>query len=293
MHQKLAKVPLAQGTTYKPAEPWRTRVVSNELLTESKADEVRHIVIDLAGSQLHYTEGQSIGILPPGQQENGKPHKLRLYSIASASGGERNQPDTVGLCVKRLVEPKDDGSTYLGVASNYICDAKPGDEVLVTGPVGIHFLLPADDTTDLVFVATGTGIAPFRAFLDHIYRQRGGWKGRIVLFCGAKYSNELVYMNEFNHDIDEYRGRPGFDIITAVSREQSNPDGSRVYVQHRIEENFAEIQRMLHSNFALYMCGLKGMDRGIDEVFARNVGTGWEEMKKSLKQSGRWIVEVY
>jgi ferredoxin--NADP+ reductase len=294
MHEKLEKAPIPAGTTYKPSEALRTRVLSNELLTEPKADEVRHIVIDLKGSNLRYAEGQSIGILPPGSQESGKPHKLRLYSIASASSGERNQPGTVGLCVKRLVEDKDDGSKYLGVASNFLCDTKPGDELLVTGPVGMHFLLPANDQTDLILIATGTGIAPFRAFLDHIYRERSTpWRGQVYLFFGAKYSNELIYFTQINNDMGEYAGRPGFHFIRAVSREETNADGSRVYVQHRVEENFEELRRIIHGTSALYMCGLKGMDRGVDEVFSRKIGHGWEETKQSLKKSGRWIVEVY
>ena len=160
--------------------------------------------------------------------------------------------------------------------------------------MGLHFLLPRDENTDLVFIATGTGIAPFRAFLDHIYRERSSpWRGQVYLFFGAKYSNELLYFTNINNELGEYLGRPGFQMISAISREQKNPDGSKVYVQHRIEENFEELHRIIHGNFALYMCGLKGMDKGIDEVFSRKVGTGWEETKQSLKKSGRWVVEVY
>lgn len=294
MHEKLEKAAIPAGTTYKPSEPLVARVVSNQLLTEARADEVRHIVIDLKGSNLQYAEGQSIGVLPPGNQESGKPHKLRLYSIASAQSGERNQPGTVGLCVKRLVEDREDGSQYLGVASNFLCDVVPGQELRVTGPVGIHFLLPQDDSADLIFIATGTGIAPFRAFLDQIYRERSTpWRGQVYLFFGAKYSNELLYFNEVNNDLGDYLNKPGFHLVRAVSREQKNPDGSRVYVQHRVEEHFEELRRIIHGTFALYMCGLKGMDKGIDEVFSRKIGTGWEETKLSLKKSGRWIVEVY
>lgn len=294
MHEKLEKAPIPAGTTYKPSEPLAARVISNELLTEPKADEVRHIVLDLKGSNLHYAEGQSIGILPPGNQDSGKPHKLRLYSIASAQSGERNQPGTVGLCVKRLIEDKEDGSRYHGVASNFLCDVTAGQELRVTGPVGIHFLLPKDDSADLIFIATGTGIAPFRAFLDQIYRERSTpWRGQVYLFFGVKYSSELLYLNDVNNDLGDYLDKPGFHLVSAISREQKNADGSRVYVQHRVEENFEELHRIIHGTFALYMCGLKGMDKGIDEVFARKIGTGWEETKLSLKKSGRWIVEVY
>ncbi len=292
---KLEKEPLAPGRTYKPVEPFSAKVLENRPLTEGE-DEVRHLVIDLTGSDLQYREGQSLGILPPGVQENGRPQKLRLYSIASPRGGDASHPGTVSLCVKRLIEKKEDGSIYRGVASNYICDLKPGDPVPVTGPVGMHFLLPKDDRTNIVMIATGTGIAPFKSFVEHIYRERTEpWRGTVTLFFGAKYRKELVYCNHLNHELKAFDHRPNFQHVCAISREEINSQGGRMYVQHRMAEHYGALEQLMKDdNFAIYICGLKGMETGIEDVFRERMGAAaWEEKKQQYKKDGRWIVEVY
>ena len=76
-----------------------------------------------------YAEGQSIGIIAEGTDKNGKPHKLRLYSIASSAPGDYGDGKTVSLCVKRLIYEDEDGNEVRGVCSNYICDLKKGDKV--------------------------------------------------------------------------------------------------------------------------------------------------------------------
>ncbi|MCE9596547.1 MAG: ferredoxin--NADP(+) reductase [Spirochaetia bacterium] len=292
---KIEKEALASGKTYKPSEPFSTKVLAVENITNAE-DEVKHLVIDLKGSDLQYREGQSIGVLPPGNQAGGKPQKLRLYSVASARNGDPGFPGTASLCVKRLIETKEDGSKYLGIASNYLCDLRAGDPVLVTGPVGMHFLLPRDDSANLIFVATGTGIAPFKAFLDHIFRERTEpWRGKIILIFGAKFKSELLYCNDLNGELQALADKGKCQLISAVSREQKNPDGSRVYVQHRIEEHFNEIAGLMEAgNFCFYICGLKGMEKGIEDVFRSHLGAEeWDKRKLEYKKDGKWIVEVY
>ena len=73
--------------------------------------------------------------MPAGEDANGKPHKLRLYSIASTRHGDNFNGNTVSLCVRQLQYEKD-GETINGVCSTYLCDIKPGDKVKITGPVG-------------------------------------------------------------------------------------------------------------------------------------------------------------
>src|SRR5205085_12233337 len=117
-------------------------------------------------------EGQSIGVLPPGQDANGKPHKLRLYSIASPAIGDDGNGKTLSICVKRAitVDPET-GKEYQGVCSTFLCDLKVGDTSKLTGPVGKAFTMPDKPNANLIMVATGTGIAPFRAFLSKRYNQ--------------------------------------------------------------------------------------------------------------------------
>ena len=106
--------------------------------------------------------------MPAGEDANGKPHKLRLYSIASTRHGDNFNGNTVSLCVRQLQYEKD-GETINGVCSTYLCDIKPGDKVKITGPVGKEMLLPDEEDANIVMLATGTGIAPMRAFLRRMF----------------------------------------------------------------------------------------------------------------------------
>ena len=154
---KHADVPV---NTYRPKTPFVGTVKENySLLKEGAIGRVNHITFDLSGGDpfLNYVEGQSVGIMAAGEDSNGKPHKLRLYSIASTRHGDDFEGNTVSLCVRQLQYEKD-GQTINGVCSTYLCDIKPGDQVKITGPVGKEMLLPEDEEANIVMLATGTGI---------------------------------------------------------------------------------------------------------------------------------------
>jgi ferredoxin--NADP+ reductase len=278
---------------YRVSAPGIARVVSNERITRPKCDDVRHIVLDLAGLGFHYLEGQSLGVLTPGVDQRGHPHKLRLYSIASTRLGDDGHGTTASLCVKRVVysDPLT-AEQHRGVASNYLCDLEPGDEVAVTGPDGAHFLLPDDPATNLILVATGTGIAPFRAFLRRIYRERGDWTGAVYLFFGVRTAAECLYRDEF----DSYLDQPRYHRFYAFSREQKTADGRRLYVQHRMAEEVGALQDLLaQDQTILYICGLKGMEDGIEAVVERGAqSAGVSAMSfHALRAAGRIRMETY
>jgi ferredoxin--NADP+ reductase len=269
------------------------RVLVNERLTPRGHDEVRHIVLDLDGLELGYVEGQSLGILAPGTDDRGRPHKLRLYSIASTRRGDDGQGRTASFCVKRLLY-RDPATGFLrrGVTSNYLCDLQPGATVAVTGPTGKRFLLPEDPASNLILVATGTGIAPFRAFLRRIYLERPEWTIPVVnLFFGTRTAAECLYRDELEAFLDY----PGFHLTTAFSREQTTRDGRRMYVQHRMDEQIEVLWDLLQRDDTyLYICGLKGMEDGIDSVFAAHAGPmSWAPFRKALEQAGRIRIETY
>ena len=122
---KHADVPV---NTYRPKTPFTGTVIENySLLKEGAIGRVNHITFDLSGGDpfLNYVEGQSIGIMADGEDANGKPHKLRLYSIASTRHGDNFEGKTVSLCVRQLQYEKD-GQTINGVCSTFLCDIKPG-----------------------------------------------------------------------------------------------------------------------------------------------------------------------
>lgn len=274
---------------YKPKEPYMATVVSHQRLTHPESpNEVCHIVFDLKGSGLTYVEGQSIGILPPGETAEGKPHKLRLYSIASPSNGDDGYPETVSLCVKRALNPPHPP----GVCSSYLCDLQPGAQVAITGPVGKSFLMPPVADGNMIMIATGTGIAPFRAFLKTRYTQRAQENGHNWLFFGCQTQKDLLYADELSSYPEDT-----FHWVNAVSREQQNAEGGRMYVQHRLHEHAETIFNLLKDpRTYIYMCGLRGMEPGVMEglqAAAKSQGINWESFLEELKAQHRWHVEVY
>eukprot|EP00168_Porphyra_purpurea_P000870 TRINITY_DN10_c0_g2_i1.p3 TRINITY_DN10_c0_g2~~TRINITY_DN10_c0_g2_i1.p3 ORF type:complete len:162 (-),score=36.84 TRINITY_DN10_c0_g2_i1:8-493(-) len=118
-----------------------------------------HIVMNHDGN-VPYLEGQSIGVMAPGVDAKGKPHKVRLYSIASTRHGDFGDGKTVSLSVKRLVYQDADGKEVKGVCSNFLCDAQAGDKVAITGPVGTAMLMPEDPNATIIMLATGTALRP-------------------------------------------------------------------------------------------------------------------------------------
>jgi ferredoxin--NADP+ reductase len=275
---------------YKPNSPLEAKVIEHRRLTaDDSPNDVRHIVYDISGSDLRYVEGQSIGVLPPGLDANGKPHKLRLYSIASPGVGDDGQGKTLTVCVKRAITiDPETGKEYFGVCSTFLCDLKVGETSKLTGPVGKAFIMP-----DIIMVATGTGIAPFRAFLSRRYNQQKSETGQTWMFFGAQTRKDYLYESE----LEAYASNPTCNIITAFSREEKNAKGGRMYVQHRLIEHGETLFELLKKpETFFYICGLRGMEAGILEglqEIAERQGIDWNGFFDKLKAEKRWHVEVY
>ena len=297
---KHADVPV---NTYRPKTPFVGTVRENySLLKEGAIGRVNHITFDLSGGDpaLNYVEGQSVGIMAAGEDLNGKPHKLRLYSIASTRHGDDFAGNTVSLCVRQLQYEKE-GQTINGVCSTYLCDIKPGDKVKITGPVGKEMLLPTDEDANIVMLATGTGIAPMRAYLRRMFepteREKNNWnfKGKAWLFMGAPKSANLLYEEDLQRYLDNYP--ENFKYTKAISREQQNSKGGRMYIQDRVLESANELFNLIEDEKThIYLCGLKGMEPGIDEAMtkaAEEKGMNWAELRPQLRKAGRWHVETY
>ena len=296
---KIEKVKLSSsGVNYKKSSPYLGKVLVNESLTEEGTDDdVRHIVVDIADSGIEYLEGQSLGVIPPGMRDNGKPHAPRLYSIASEKEGDTDYLGTVTFSVKRTIfTDPDTGGIFKGLCSNFLCDCVSGDEVPITGPIGNAFLLPEDDNLHLYLIATGTGVAPFRSFLDHIKRKKKKWAGGIDLYFGVKTQKEALYLNSRNNDLNEML-IDGCRVIKALSREEKTLDGQKMYVQNRMLEDYDSIKQQLDNGKAcFYLCGLKGMEKGIEAIifqYAEEKGLDPVAFKKQLRSEGKWNVEVY
>jgi ferredoxin--NADP+ reductase len=290
--------------TYRPNAPFTGKCISNDnLLGEGGIGVVQHIKFDLSGGDLTYYEGQSIGIIPPGKDAKGKPHKLRLYSIASTRHGDDVDDKTVSLCVRQL-EYKDEksGQMVQGVCSTFLCNLNPGDEVQITGPTGKEMLLPEDPNATIIMMATGTGIAPFRAYLWRMFKEKERaanpdyqFKGLAWLVFGVATTPNILYQGELEEIQQQYPDN--FRLTYAISREQTNAQGGKMYIQDRIAENADELWSLVQKDSThVYICGLKGMETGIDAALteaAGKTGVTWSEYRSQMKKAGRWHVETY
>ncbi|CAN6244913.1 unnamed protein product [Urochloa humidicola] len=283
---------------YRPKEPYVGKCLLNSKITGDDAPgETWHMVFSTEG-EIPYREGQSIGVIADGEDKNGKPHKVRLYSIASSALGDFGDSKTVSLCVKRLVYTNEAGEIVKGVCSNFLCDLKPGADVKITGPVGKEMLMPKDPNATIIMLATGTGIAPFRSFLWKMFFEKHddyNFNGLAWLFLGVPTSSSLLYPDEFEKM--KAKAPDNFRVDYAVSREQTNAVGEKMYIQTRMAEYKEELWELLKKdNTYVYMCGLKGMEKGIDDIMvslAEKDGIDWFEYKKQLKKGEQWNVEVY
>lgn len=274
-------------------------VVSTHRCTASRksAGFVRHVAIDVSNTRLagRFRPGQSFGVLPPGVDEKGRPHGLRLYSIASPTRGEDGESKVLSTTVKRLIdEHHEDHSLFLGVASNYLCSLKPGDPVRLTGPAGKRFLIPArPDDHEYLFIATGTGIAPFRGMLLDMLEGGPGLRSTapITLVMGSPYASDLLY----HHELEALAARhPNFRYVTALSRERQ-PDGAApMYVQDRLASERARLTPGLTSGkLLMYICGIAGMELGVFQALARLLPEGPLEQYLTVEPGLRGAVDSW
>merc|ERR1719506_3663747 len=264
--------------TAKNKSPFIGKVVSTKRIVGPKATgETCHIIIEHEG-KLPYWEGQSYGVIPPGEnpKKPGKPNSVRLYSIASSRYGDDMTGNTGSLCVRRATywcpELKADDPAKKGICSNFLCDTGPGAEVMMTGPSGKVMLMPEEDPkTDLIMVATGTGIAPYRGFIRRLFMEetpaREAYAGEAWLFLGVANSDALLYDDEWQEAKANPTANGGkLRLDYALSREDTNKKGGKMYIQDKVEEYADEVFNKLDSGAHIYFCGLKGMMPGIQDM---------------------------
>ena len=277
----------------KAAEKSITATVSGSLrVTEVGSDyDTHHIVLDFGHTPFPVLEGQSIAIIPPGVDANGRAHHPRQYSIASPRNGERPGYNNISLTIKRVLEDYD-GQPVRGVASNYMCDLQVGEQVQVIGPFGSSFLMPNHPKSSIVMICTGTGSAPMRAMTEWRRRLRASGKfegGKLMLFFGARTQQELPYFGPLQGLPKDF-----IDIHFTFSR---TPGAPKKYVQDAMRERAADLAPLLADpNAYFYVCGLKAMEEGVvlalREV-ALQAGLDWDATAAALKRDGRLHLETY
>lgn len=215
--------------------------------------------------------------------------KPRLYSIASSL---RATPEQVHLCLG-VVRTERRGRVRDGVASTFLADRGIGAGPVAATITTSHFRLPSDPATPVIMCGPGTGIAPFRAFLQE--RAARGIKGRTWLFFGDQHqATEFLYRSEFEAWMADGTLQR---LDTAFSRDQS----AKIYVQDRMREQSADLWRWLQEGGHFYVCGdarrmAKDVDSALRAIAMRQGGLSEAQAKDwivSLARQGRYQRDVY
>lgn len=311
LNDNLIQLPEVELNTYKPKNPVLVPIVKSKITTDTASPNfVRHIEFDVSGTELEnrVIPGQALGVIAEGVDENGRDHKVRLYSICSPTGGEDGKGKIYATTVKRVIDEHwETQELFMGVCSNYLCARKAGDAIRMTGPSGKRFVLPENPGDyNYIFLATGTGIAPFRGMVIDL--MRSGMKNEVVLAFGCPYRTDLLYRQLFD-DLDEKHDN--FHYLKAISREDPRPDGTKPYVQYTLIDRKDLLQPILQlENTLIYVCGLKGMETGIFRILGmmglfdyitvkdqlqdiNPLNWTWEQLKKNIKAAERMFLEVY
>ena len=281
---------------YDTETKYQATVLSNERITPAESDdEIRELVLEVDGADFSFEVGQSIGVFAPGSAEFGNEHHFRLYSVADLPGKSESGNPKIDIVVKRCSYiDKYSGERYDGVASNYLCDLKAGDSLTMAGPFGLVFEVPDEKDANLILIGSGTGIAPFRAFVKHIHAHVQDWKGKIWLFYGAKSGLEMFYMNEKRDDFAQYYDDETFEAFKALSPRPNWADP--IAWDQAMAERSDELWKMIGDpKTYVYVAGLEKTRDELDQVFSRMAGSKekWARRKAELTAGGRWVELLY
>jgi sulfite reductase (NADPH) flavoprotein alpha-component len=214
----------------------------------------------------------------------------RLYSVASSL---RAYPDQVHFIVD-VVQYESHGRVRKGVCSSFLAERADDVPVPVFPAAAKHFHLPGDPDTPIIMVGPGTGVAPFRAYLQE--RQATGAKGKNWLFFGAQHEScDFAYGDEFKAFLQE-------GLLTRLDCAWSRDQAQKVYVQHKMMEKAAEIWNWLDGEGAyFFVCGdarrmAKDVDAALRNIVQKEGGKTIEqalEYVEKLKNEKRYKRDVY
>ncbi|MCC8553528.1 assimilatory sulfite reductase (NADPH) flavoprotein subunit [Xanthomonas hortorum] len=217
-----------------------------------------------------------------------RPLTPRLYSIASS---RKRVGEEVHLVVDELTYQAH-GHAHLGSASGFLAALREGDTAPVYVEPNERFRVPADPDRDILMIGPGTGVAPFRGFVQE--RAETGAKGRNWLFFGAQHFNtDFLYQAEWQQALQ--RGElHALDL--AFSRDQAE----KIYVQHRLRARGAEVYAWLQGGAHVYVCGAIGMGKDVHaallDIVATHGALDAEAAAAYLTQlqvEGRYARDVY
>lgn len=221
--------------------------------------------------------------------------KPRYYSISSSPQVNSEQ---LSITVGVLHEPAWSGQgEYRGVASNYLAQCHIGDEIVMfirANDSGFH--LPKDPTPPLIMVGPGTGIAPFRGFLQarSTLKQQGIELGEAHLYFGCRDNTDFIYRKE----LEQYEKEGVVTLHTAFSRTEGTP---KTYVQHLMTQHAATIIQMMEGEGQIFICGdgskmAPEVESALLLAYRRVKGVGEEDANvwiNQLQQEGRYVKDVW
>ncbi len=198
------------------------------------------------GGRFDFVAGQFVSMT---RVRDGDEH-TRAYSLASAPRADAG----FDLCLNRVPG---------GLFSNYLCDLAPGAIVDFSGPHGF-FILRQPIERDLVFIATGTGIAPIRGMLEALFAPGAALDREAWLLFGVRYRETILYREEFERLAAR---EPRFHFVPTLSRAASDWTGERGHVQEQLRARFAG-----RRDFDAYVCGLKAMVDDVRKILKEGFG---------------------
>lgn len=272
---------------------WAELSGSAELLALSEdKEQVRHFILKHQFADLvtqYPLSNNSVTLNAAKLLELLRPLTPRLYSIASS----QSEVETEVHLTVALVEDERHGSARFGGASHFLASAQEGTQVKVYVESNKHFRLPENPETPVIMVGPGTGVAPFRAFMQERVAQ--GIKGDSWLFFGnPHFEQDFLYQTEWqqylkNGDLSR--------IDVAFSRDQAH----KIYVQHRIKEQGQALWQWLQNGAHLYICGdaermAKDVHQALIEVAVEVGGLNTEAAEayfETLRSDKRYQKDVY
>jgi ferredoxin--NADP+ reductase len=270
-------------------------VQSTVRITPEDRDEVRRMTLSIDDPSFRFREGQSIGVVVKGPHAFGNPYHMRRYSIANGRQPVGDEAVEIEILVRRCFYLDEvSGEQHPGIASNYLCDARPGDAITITGPYRSPFVVPRDENANLLMIGTGTGIAPFRAFIQHVYGLNREWNGQVRLFYGARTGMDLLYRNDAEDDLANFYDEKTFKAFKGLISKPLAQDEQAL--GDTLDDHAAEAWELMQDGRTyVYLAGLGKVAEVLDKVMARAAGSErvWHETRDWMRREGRWAELIY
>ncbi|MBF0255968.1 MAG: oxidoreductase [Gammaproteobacteria bacterium] len=271
------------------------QVLGSKRISPEDTDEVRVIDLCIRDSAFRYQEGQTIGVLIDANSAFGKYQHHRHYSIANARNPSADEDVNIQIIVRRCFYLDEvSGEEYPGVASNFLCDVQPGDSITLTGPYKNVFKMPKDPSSNMLMIGTGTGIAPFRAFVQSIYTNQKGWQGQVRLFYGDRNGLDLRYLNQVDQDLANYYVEDSFKAFQAVTDGYVADETDAL--GQTLKTNLDEAWELLSQpNTHVFLAGTHKANKTLQKTLAERAGSedSWNRMRQKMQEEGRWSELLY